>query len=69
MFFLPVDKQRVLFCELSIVSQCRTLLTVNHDDLEYLLTEPLSSALIKRLADHIAEFSLAGIQAVGGNAP
>jgi AcrR family transcriptional regulator len=59
------DEQSVLFCELSIVSQCRALLTVKHTDLEYLLGQPLGPELIKRLADHIADFSLAGIQAVG----
>jgi len=55
--------ETVLFCELSIISQCRALLTINRNDLEYLLDEPLSSKLIKRLADHIACFSLAGIRA------
>ena len=56
--------ERVLFCELSIVSQCRALFTINRADLEYLLGHPLSPNLIKRLADHIACFSLAGIGAV-----
>ncbi len=56
--------ETVLFCELSIISQCRALLTINRNDLEYLLDEALSSNLIKRLADHIACFSLAGIRAV-----
>jgi hypothetical protein len=61
-----MDEQIVLFCELSIVSQCRALLTVKHTDLEYLLAEPLGPELIQRLADHIADFSLAGVKAVGG---
>ena len=56
--------ETVLFCELSIISQCRALLTINRDDLEYLLGQPLSPNLIKRLADHIVNFSLAGIGAV-----
>jgi len=55
----------VLFCELSIVNQCRTLLTIKHNDLEYLLDQTLGPELIKRLADHIADFSVAGIKAVG----
>ncbi len=59
------DYQSVLFCELSIVNQCRTLLTIKHKDLEYLLDQSLGPELIKRLADHIADFSLAGIKAVG----
>ena len=61
------DDQSVLFCELSIVNQCRTLLTIKHNDLEYLLEQTLGPELIKRLANHIADFSLAGIM-VSGNA-
>ena len=59
-----VDDEVVLFCELSIVNQCRLLLTIDRGDLEHLLGEPLSPELIKRLVDHIASFSLAGIKAV-----
>ncbi len=59
------DDEKVLFCELSIINQCRTLLTVKHSDLEYLLNKKINQDLIKSLADHIAEFSLAGIAAVG----
>ena len=57
--------EMVLFCEMSIINQCRALLTINRNDLEYLLGQPLSQNLIKRLADHITSFSLAGIGAVG----
>lgn len=57
--------ETVLFCELSIISQCRALLTINRGDLEYLLGRSLSPNLIKQLADHIARFSLAGIRAAG----
>jgi AcrR family transcriptional regulator len=57
---------QVLFCELSIVNQCRTLVTVKRSDLEYMLGRPLDPQLIEQLADHIADFSLAGIQAAGG---
>jgi hypothetical protein len=39
--------------------------TIKNSDLEYMLGQPLKPDLIKRLADHIADFSLAGIQAVG----
>ena len=59
------DDEKVLFCELSIINQCRTLLTVKHSDLEYLLNKKINKDLIKSLADHIAEFSLAGIKAIG----
>ncbi len=60
-----VTAETVLFCDMSIVNQCRTLLTVRRSDLEYLLAQPLSVDLINRLADHIITFSLAGIKAVG----
>lgn len=58
------DKE-VLFCELSIISQCRALLTIRPNDLEYLLGQPLSTDLIHSLAEHITRFSLAGIKAGG----
>jgi hypothetical protein len=57
--------ERVLFCEMSIINQCRALLTISRSDLKYLLGQPLSRELIKRWADHIIRFSLAGIQATG----
>ena len=56
--------ETVLFCEMSIINQCRALLTIRPSDLEYLLGQSLSPALIKRMADHITRFSLAGIKAV-----
>jgi TetR/AcrR family transcriptional regulator, regulator of cefoperazone and chloramphenicol sensitivity len=59
-----IDDEEVLFCEMSIVNQCRLLLTIDRNDLEYLLGQPLSPELIKRLADHIVGFSLGGIKAV-----
>ena len=59
------DDDKVLLCELSIISQCRSLLTVKHSDLEYLLNKKFNRDLIKSLADHITEFSLAGIAAIG----
>ena len=56
--------ERVLFCEMSIINQCRALLTISRSDLTYLLGQPLSPELIRRWADHITRFSLAGIRAV-----
>ncbi len=58
-------QKTIVFCELSIVSQCRALLTINPDDMEYFLGQPLDQDLITRMADHITDFSLAGIEAVG----
>lgn len=58
------NDEAAIFCEVSIINQCRTLLTIRRADLEYLMGQPLSPELIKRLADHIVNFSLAGIRAV-----
>jgi hypothetical protein len=49
---------------MSIVNQCRMFITIKNSDLEYMLGRPLSQDLIEQLARHIADFSLAGIQAV-----
>ncbi len=58
--------ETVLFCELSIINQCRSLLTIRKNDLEYLLNQPMSDGLVSRLAGHIARFSMAGM-AVSNN--
>jgi AcrR family transcriptional regulator len=55
----------IRFCELSIINQCRMFVTVKHSDVEYMLGQPIDPKLIDRLARHIADFSLAGIRAVG----
>jgi hypothetical protein len=55
----------VLFCELSIVNQCRALITIKNSDLQYMLGQPICEELIERFVRHIADFSLAGIKAVG----
>lgn len=54
----------IRFCEMSIINQCRIFVTIKRSDLEYLLGHALSPELIRRLATHIADFSLAGIKAV-----
>jgi TetR/AcrR family transcriptional regulator, regulator of cefoperazone and chloramphenicol sensitivity len=54
----------IWFCELSIINQCRALLMLNRRDLEYLVQQPLTPELINRLADHVTQFSLAGIYAI-----
>lgn len=59
------DMQNIIFCELSIVNQCRTLVTIKHKDLEYILGQTIDHKLIAKMAEHIADFSLAGIKAVG----
>ena len=55
----------IRLCELSIVNQCRMFVTLKRSDLEYMLGRPLSPELIQRMAGHIADFSIAGIRAVG----
>ena len=60
-----VIDEEVILCELSIVQQCRVLATVRPCDLEYLLGQPVTPEFLDRLADHIAQFSLGGIKAVG----
>jgi len=59
--------ETVLFCEMSIINQCRTLLTIRLSDLEYFLDQPISPDLVKRMAEHITRFSLAGIKEVCGD--
>jgi hypothetical protein len=39
--------------------------TIKDSDIEYMLGRPLSPKLVKQLAGHIADFSLAGIRGVG----
>ena len=56
--------ETVFFCEMSIISQCRALITTRPSDIEYLLGQSLSPGLIRRLADHVTRFSLAGIRAI-----
>ena len=60
---VDANDERVLFCEMSIINQCRALLTISRSDLRYLLGQPLSPELVSRWADHITRFSLAGILA------
>ncbi|MDD9301567.1 MAG: CerR family C-terminal domain-containing protein [Desulfobacter sp.] len=59
------DRETLIFCELNISSQCRSLLTINPRDMAYFLGQPLDQDLINRMADHITQFSIAGIKALG----
>ena len=60
------DDLTLRLCEMSIVNQCRMFITIKSSDLAYMLARPLTPELIEQLSQHIADFSLAGIQAVGG---
>lgn len=64
---LRTEDERLLFCELSVINQCRAVFTVRREDLEYLLGQPFSEELVERLADHIVRFSLAGLRAVAAS--
>jgi AcrR family transcriptional regulator len=57
-------QEKVLFCELSIINQCRAFLIPGRNDLEYLVQRPLTPKLIQKLADHITRFSIAGIRSM-----
>jgi len=57
------EELSILLCELGSINQCRALVTINRSDLEYMLGRPLSEDLTDRLARHISDFSLAGIEA------
>ncbi len=59
-----MSEEEILFCEVNIISLCRVFLTVRQVDLEYLLDRPLSPELAERFADHITQFSLAGLRAI-----
>lgn len=59
-----VSQQDVIFCEISIMNQCRIFLTISNTALALLIGQPLTHRVIGRIADHITRFSLAGIQAV-----
>lgn len=57
------DQETLGFCELSIVSQCRHLLTIKPDDMKFFMGHEINQKTIDRLAEHITIFSLAGIKA------
>ena len=59
----------IIFCELSIINQCRMFVNIKSGDLEYLLGQAITPDLIQELTRHIFEFSLAGIQKKGRDKP
>ncbi len=59
--------EEVILCEMSVMTQCRALLTVSPTNVEHLMGRPLSPDLIRRLADHVTRFSLAGIKATAAS--
>lgn len=61
-----IDDLKLVLCELSIINQCRVLSTIQKVDLERFLERPIDDDMIEQMIDHIIEFSLAGIRAIGG---
>jgi AcrR family transcriptional regulator len=57
-------EEDVLFCEMSIINQCRAFVTIRRSDLEYLMAQALTPEVVEKMAAHITRFSLAGIIAV-----
>lgn len=57
-------RQDVLFCEISVINQCRGFLMVNPEKIEWLLERPNTPELAAEVADHIFRFSMAGIKAM-----
>lgn len=52
------------FTELSIINQCRGLMMGGMRHLHPPIEEPLTRAVIERLADHIARFSVGGMEKI-----
>jgi AcrR family transcriptional regulator len=57
-------EEDVLFCEMSIINQCRAFVTIRRSDLEYMVAQALTPEVVEKMADHITRFSLGGIIAV-----
>ncbi len=54
----------VIFCEVSIISQCKVILTASNDKSQFLFDAQLSEELLNEFTEHVITFSLAGIDAV-----
>lgn len=63
------DDLCIRFCQLSIIGQCRTFVTFKREDIENMLAQRLTPAVMRRLTDHIVDFSLAGILSAGRRRP
>jgi AcrR family transcriptional regulator len=54
----------LVLCEISVVGQCRVVTDLKRRPLEIAQLKRLGERSIEELADHITEFSLAGVQAI-----
>jgi AcrR family transcriptional regulator len=57
-------EEDVLFCEMSIINQCRAFVTTRRSDLEFMMGQTLTPEVVEKMADHITRFSLGGVRAV-----
>ncbi|WP_051309793.1 TetR/AcrR family transcriptional regulator [Desulfogranum japonicum] len=58
------DELAIRICELSLINQCRFLVTMKESDIEHMLGRRLDCDFLKLLADKIADFVIAGIHAI-----
>ena len=58
------SRQDVLFCEMSVINQCRGFMMMSDGKLEWLMERKKSPELAAAVADHVFRFSMAGIRAV-----
>jgi AcrR family transcriptional regulator len=62
-------QEDVLFCEMSIINQCRAFVTTRRSDLEFMMAQSLTPEVVEKMADHITRFSLGGVMAVRDRGP
>ncbi|MCG6907946.1 MAG: CerR family C-terminal domain-containing protein [Desulfobacteraceae bacterium] len=62
-------EEDVLFCEMSIINQCRAFVTTRRSDLEFMMGQTLTPEVVEKMADHITRFSLGGVRAVRDRSP
>jgi AcrR family transcriptional regulator len=62
-------EEDVLFCEMSIINQCRAFVTTRRSDLEFMMGQTLTPEVVDKMADHITRFSLGGVRAVRDHNP
>lgn len=62
-------EEDVLFCEMSIINQCRAFVTTRRSDLEFMMALALTPEVVEKMADHITRFSLGGVRAVRDRSP
>ena len=62
-------QEDVLFCEMSIINQCRAFVTTRRSDLEFMMAQSLTPEVVEKMADHITRFSLGGVMAVRDHSP